>query len=449
MRTLTVFLSLFSFVLTASTAGLCSEVKLIREIQVPEGPFATPSGTARGRSIVLSRTIPSETGSPVLVYARGNTILYIDTGDLNVIRETSFPALASPILSPDGRYIALNTRAEWRDTSIPMLRLGVEDWMGRPLWALHGTHAGRREPTVSGGMIVYPACRQWSYWERSTLHPRFHGLMVYSPEGTLRLHLLNCEEMGSSLRGVFSPEGRYLAVRYQWLSRPGGGDGITLSADSICVVLVDVEVGVEVWHRCFDAYGCVGLAVGSEGDRVLCMTLSGESMKDVDVDLRLLNRDGNEIAIDQESSYEVSAPVHGPLTSPSGQFCAFTVGDARMLMMRMEDGSIVWELDLASVEGYPGLEGRPLDTWMIRCLHLTGGGLALLEARERGRPGINAEKRLWVLDGHGDIIHDIDACRIGSGRHIASGWISEDGQSLWLVQGSTLSLYSIQAEAEH
>jgi outer membrane protein assembly factor BamB len=416
-----------------------------RELTLPEGdPPLVSAGSGMPRTLVFSRKVPTRSGAPAIVVVRRHEVWYFDSDDLSLIHKNTYGEGDLVSVSKDGAFVAVLSTDFFDVTEETQYWLRVETWEGRPVWqkSLNLSRSGGFEPTLTGGLIVYPSSGLAFVPERPTASrpippPAPNGLMILGAAGEVLLEDPAYDDLALAYEGVVSEDGRYLAFAYgRLLGGRRRGDPLWLSGDRFCLALYDVAKGLKLWSRCFEHVQLGHIAVGDSAERIACFEGSlDERIPALHFNTFLaFDRKGR-----QTASRSLAEPGHlfaarWPLISANGRYCAFTVSHfdtfnlSKVYVLTTSDGTEQWEF--TSSEAYDDLV----------CRAITDAGCAVVTAK-REIPG-GVENHLAFIDG-GRVRQDIDLRSFGNGKAASMVFMPARDNSIWLLQEGTLSRYAI------
>jgi len=380
---LLVMLSAAIVLLTLPQAALCTSPRLVTQVALPEG--WRPS-----RYFTISYDLASTEAGPVPVFALARDIYYFDAATLEVTLKRTYASNESANISANGKYVAVVSRLENKETDQIVKRVRIETWKGETLWEMGASMKSRFEPTPTGGFIEYPSLRSGIFTDpdpaerKQVPRPWPHGLRVYDDTGNLVLEGISNEEM-------------------------------FLGCD----------------RHFFAGTGPAEIAISSMGDRILCFAHeSDRGAYRPDHDLFLFDREGN-LLLRRDMFDSGSFCPERAVLSPDGELCGVTSKHQRAYSIRLEDGSTVWEYD------------APQDLSAITCRSIANNGMMLLAASRKARETNSWEYDLLFVDQTGRLAYRFDDESIKTGGVISAALLSRDGTSAWVMQGGRLSLYSL------
>ena len=420
------------------------ELVLERTLVLPEGEEPRPS-TADGdpRPVLFSGKIPTPSGAPAIVVARSHEVCYFDSGDLSLIRRNTYRTYELICVSRDGAFIAVY-RTNVRMTSQETLHLvRVETWEGEEVWekAMNLGRVGGFEPTVTGGLIVYPSADMSSDppprsgWKSVPPHTP-NGLMIFGADGELLLEDPAWAHLALDYEGALSEDGRYLVFAYGWneAERRKSSD-LILYGDKACLALYDTAAGIKLWSHCFEDVLLGRLALDASADKIVCFEagLSERSPTFHFSTFLAFDREGRQIASRTLAEPGQLFSDRWTLLSPNGRYCGFTVShfqevnSPKVYVLDTSSGDVVWEFSCP--EGF----------YNLFCKAVNDDGCALVAARRDGPDGV--ENHLLFVD-RGSAHADFDLGELGKGKPPPQVFMPRTGHSVWLLQGRNLSLYT-------
>ncbi len=415
-------------------------IELVKEVPTSIASWGDmPAGNRSKRLLVVANDLIPGKSTPMVVVAGDREVAYFDGATLEPIGRRSYSSDEKVLISENGRYVAVRSQTERRSEKTIYGTLRIEDWQGRTLWRMDASLWDCiYEPAPRGGFIEYPsptpAMYEWPGSAGFKLVPEFrrHGLCIYDATGKLLLESVEPSEIGFARFGWVSHDGRYLAFAYNWFSPEKRGKG-SLAGDKSCLVVYDLMEGKELWRHYFDSGGVTdALVLSGEAGRVLCVAppagtadLMGSRRS-----LYLFDLNGKEIMekaiVPGGSRFTLGRQL---VLSDDGKLCALVVDHSRISLVRMEHGGAAWEFE------------GPETTGTIECIGVANDGSVLLVSHARER--VANARGLMMVNGAGQLADTLEPDQLKWPGHTPECAMSRDGKSLWVLNGSTLGLYSL------
>jgi len=419
--------------------SLCILVGYIQDVDAADGEFEQtvvmlPSapgpefqvGTGRRRHVATSNEIPSKTGAPVIAVAERSEVWYIDAGDGSVLRKVRVSDDELVVMSQNGEYVSVHSQIPNRRTGKTIHDMRILDWTGRELWNMRYRRLAKCEPTPTGGFVAFPTLHPrdqiihgYEPKDDSDPPPRRHGLLVYDNQGSLVMEGVGYDECRAArYKGVFCPEGRFLVFAYVWVP-PQNREDRGFGGDRTCLVLYDLQEGIEKWRRYFDGQSPSRISVSHDASRIAFFAgTKGRWYDSADHRLYLLDESGNVLCERSVEGCE-SFPPSSLEFSSDGEVFAFKTVDNRLYLCDSSNGTELrkWEYSGSKSE-LPGF--GLLSDGTIQILIMKGSAYGDHAARELTVFGMESTPEIQLS---ADFIQPVRPMNVGSIGYGAGFWV--------------------------
>lgn len=378
--------------------------------------------------LAVSYGIPLREQQPTLVMYGVGLLRYVDGTNLEELSHRYLPESGWEI-SPNGKYIAMCTQSsdEERKARISWFRVG--DWKGDLVWHMRLNPCQMIRIANSGHSVIFPAvhpgdmtgdhgCGEWTF-EPPVWH---HGLLVHNVKGKLVIEGIKYGEWRyPSAEAAVSPDGGYLAVLFRWVPEEFRESRHRCQGDKACLVLYNLQAGVELWRHYFDEKEPNAVAVGPEAERILCFVEPSRGTYPRDSKMVLLDKSGRELRHERVRKRGRIRSRRSLSSSADGRLSVFIDNDKRVYVIEMYDGGIVLQWTHPADMLYGGSFGVSSDG------RVAIYGKDLYEGEEG--PAIS---NVYVNSRDGTLIQVIplDFPINPAAASVCTG-ISEDGSMLW------------------
>jgi hypothetical protein len=256
-----------------------------------------------------------------------------------------------------------------------------------------------------------------------------HGLLVYDSSGNPVLRGIDYTECRAGICwGDVAPEGKYLGLAFTYVPSEYRQSRKT-DGDRACVVMYDIEQGVELWRHYFDGIRPAGILVGPGANRTVCFvtTEGDEFLRAGNYHMYLFDREGNQILEEPVPGCEGIRVPRGLKLSADGTLYAFSTSPPSITVRRLEDGREVW-----------GWGGGP-EVLDVGGFGLDPNATVLALVSEGNRELDQFEPKLLFAGPGGRAPTSVDAAFIGRQSTVDIGGVG-DGRRFWLVYDNVLRI---------